>query len=131
VTHGINYLTDTIQVALVTSSFTYNAAHEFFSDVTNEITGTGYTAGGKVMTTPVGTWDSGTMTEKFVFDDVVWTTATFTVRRAIVYKNTGTAGTSPLMGFVDLGADYSPVGVPFTLHVNAAGLITRQILAAS
>lgn len=44
---AVDYLSDTIKVALTTSSYAYNLdTHEFFSDVTNEITGAGYTAGG-------------------------------------------------------------------------------------
>lgn len=37
---------DTLKLALVTASYVYSGAHVFFSDITNEITGTGYTAGG-------------------------------------------------------------------------------------
>ncbi len=129
--HGIGYLTDTLKCALVTSSYTYSATHEFFSDITNEITGTGYSAGGETLTTPAGSYDSGTKTETYSFDDITWTGATFTCRGAVVYKDTGTAGTSPVLGFVDFGTNQSPSAVDFTLHINAAGLITRQIVAAS
>ena len=131
VTHGIDYAVDTIMVALVTSGYTYSATHEFFSDITSEVVGTAYVAGGATMTTPTQAWDAGTTTEKFSFDDVVWATATFTARGAVVYKSTGTSTTSPLLGFVDFGADQNPVATNFTLHVNAAGLLTRQIIAAS
>ena len=47
---AVDYLSDTIKVALCTSSYSYNLdTHEFFNDVTNEITGTGYTSGGATL----------------------------------------------------------------------------------
>lgn len=45
-----DFLTDTIKVALTTSSYAFNLdTHETFADVTNEVTGTGYTAGGATL----------------------------------------------------------------------------------
>jgi hypothetical protein len=47
---SINFASDTIKAALVTSSYTPDfTAHDFFDDVTNEVTGTGYTAGGATL----------------------------------------------------------------------------------
>lgn len=49
---NIDYLSDTINVMLCTNLYTPSAtAHVFKSDVTNEVTGTGYTAGGQALTT--------------------------------------------------------------------------------
>lgn len=46
-TFAIDFLSDTIKASLHTSSYTPNLdTHETFSQVTNEVTGTGYTAGG-------------------------------------------------------------------------------------
>jgi len=48
---GIDLDTNTIRVALVTSDYTFDRdAHEYFDDITNEITGTGYTAKGTELT---------------------------------------------------------------------------------
>ena len=44
---AIDWLNDTIKVMLVTSAYTPDQdAHDFKDDITNEISGTGYTAGG-------------------------------------------------------------------------------------
>jgi hypothetical protein len=131
VKHGVDYLTDTIDVMLLTGS-TYDATDEFVSDVnSDEITGTGYTAGGATLATPTSSYDAGTNTWSFGFDDPTWATATFSTTAAVVYKNTGTASTSPVIGYIDFGGAQAPAGVDFTLHVNAAGLLTRQVVAAS
>ncbi len=45
---------DALYMALLTSSYTPSDAHDYWNDVSaNEITGTGYTANGKAITTPV------------------------------------------------------------------------------
>lgn len=101
---AINWLTDTIKVALCTSSYTPGQdTHQFFSDITNEITGTGYTAGGKAITSPAVTL--ATPDIKFTAANESWAGATFTARYAIVYKDTGTPSTAPLICYVDYGAD--------------------------
>jgi hypothetical protein len=41
---------DTFKAMLVTSAYTYSSAHDFQNDITNEVTGTGYTAGGATLT---------------------------------------------------------------------------------
>lgn len=47
---GPVWASDTIKVALLTSSYTPNYdTHDFFDDITNEVTGTGYTAGGATL----------------------------------------------------------------------------------
>jgi hypothetical protein len=51
--------TDTIKVALTTSTYVPDIdVHDFFNDVTNEVTGTGYTAGGATLATPTLTYDT-------------------------------------------------------------------------
>jgi hypothetical protein len=55
----IVWTTATLKVALTTSTYTPNQdTHHFFSDITNEITGTGYTAGGATLTSPTTTYDT-------------------------------------------------------------------------
>jgi len=121
----INWTADTIKVALCTSSFTPDQdVMDFFDDVTNEITGTGYTAGGTTLTTPTKTYTGATNVIKLDADDAVWTTATLTARYAVIYKDTGTASTSPIMGYVDFGADVSSTAASFTIVWDAAGIFT-------
>lgn len=112
----IDVTNDTLKVMLVTSSYTFSAAHDFVDDITNEITGTGYTAGGATVTSP--TVSSGT----FDAADTEWSSATFTAAGAVVYKDTGTPGTSPLMLFVDFDGDQSPSSQTFRINWSASGI---------
>ncbi len=131
VLHGIDMINDTLKVLLVTSSYTYDATHEYLSDISHEITGTGYSAGGATLTTPSDTYDVGTNAYIFTYDDAVWAAASFVTRAAVVYKSTGTAGTSVLIGYINFGSDQAIDDTTFTLHVNAAGLLRRQVIPAA
>lgn len=124
----INWSSDTIKVALATSTYTPSQdTHDFFNDVTNEVTGTGYTAGGATLASKTATYTSGTNTCAFDAADTSWTTSTITARYAIIYKSTGTASTSPLIGYVDFGADVSSSGGTFTITWDAAGIFTLTV----
>jgi hypothetical protein len=119
---NIDWLTNTIKVALTTSPYTPNQdTHDFFDDVTNEVTGTGYTAGGATLGTK--TLASTNNVVKFDAADTVWTTATITARRAVVYKDSGVSTTSPLIAWVDFGADVSSTAANFTITWDANGIL--------
>lgn len=122
---SIDLDTDTIKCALVTSSYTPDIdAHEFFDDLTNEISGTGYTAGGATLASPSVAVDNTNDRAEFDATDTSWTTATITnARAAVIYKSTGVAGTSPLIAYIDFGTDKSSSGGTFTITWNAEGII--------
>lgn len=114
---NVALLSATIKIALVTSTYTFSAAHEFFDEITNEVSGPGYTAGGETLgskTVATGTFDSA---------NAQWTSATFTARRAIMYKDTGVDTTSPLIKMFDFLGDISPSNGTLTLAFNASGII--------
>lgn len=115
---------DTLKVMLCTSSYTPNQdTHEFKSDVTNEVSGTGYTATGKTLTSPAVSYTGGSNTWAFDADDVTWTTATITARYAVLYDATpGSDAARRLIGYVDFGADVSSTAGDFTLTWDAAGI---------
>lgn len=183
---SIDLDTDTLKVALTTSSYAYNLdTHVWFSDVTNEVTGTGYSAGGVTATTKLltataanswsvvwaastayavgdvvkplvsnghlyrcvvagtsggsapswstvhgqtttdntATWvEIGTNIVTFDCDDPSWAASTITARRAVLYKSTGTASTSPLIGLIDFGSDVSSTAAAFTITVPTTGM---------
>lgn len=105
--------TDSFKVLLVTSSYTPNkGTHNNRTDVTNEVTGTGYTGGGtaSAATTSV---DTSTHHADVTFADVSWATATITARAAVIYKNSGSSSTDWLVAYVDNGADASSVAATF------------------
>ena len=114
---------DTFKVALVTSSYTPDKdTHEHFDDVTNEVSGTGYTAGGETVT---GTLTLDTANDKLTleFASTNWTSATITARAAVYYSSTGTASTSTLIAYNDFGSD---VVVSSGTLALAASTITLQ-----
>lgn len=120
---SIDLDTDTIKVALVTSSYTPNIdTHEDFADVTNEVTGTGYTAGGATLTSITVSKD--TTNDRGVFDaaDTSWTSSTITAAGAIIYKSTGTASNSWLLCYIDFGGDKSSSSSTLQITWNASGI---------
>ena len=78
---GINLSSDTIKIALVTSSYTPSISHTAWADASaNEVTsGNGYTTGGIALANPVIT------ARKADFDDVTWTALTKSFRYAVCY----------------------------------------------
>jgi hypothetical protein len=113
-----------VKVALCTNAYTPDQdAHDYFDDITGEVAaGGGYTAGGETLGTPAVAYDGPSNTLSFDGDDVVWAASTITARYAVVYYNTGVAGTSPLLCYVDFGADFSSSGGNFTIQWHANGI---------
>jgi hypothetical protein len=119
----IDWDTDTIKVALCTSSYVPDQdTHDFFNDVTNEITGTGYTAGGVTLTCSAPTYDTASNEIRFDAADPSWSSASFTARIAVVYKSTGTASTSPLICWIDFGTDQTVTAGTFTIVIDSTGI---------
>lgn len=116
--------TDTIKVALVTSSYTVDIdTHDYFDDITNEVSGTGYTAGGATLASKTLTVDTTNDRCKFDAADVSWDPSTITARAAILYKSTGTASTSPLIAYFDFASDKSSSNAEFTITWHADGIM--------
>jgi len=61
-----------------------------------------------------------------VFDaaDVQWTTASFTARYAVIFKDTGVASTSPLIAVIDLGTGATVVANNFDIVWGSTGVLT-------
>jgi hypothetical protein len=109
-THNFTASTgDIFKIALYTSAATLGASTTVYS-TTNEVVGTGYTAGGKnmVSVTPVL---SGT-TAICDFADVTWTTVTLTARGALIY-NSSKANRAVLV--LDFGSDKTATAGDFTI----------------
>lgn len=121
--------TDALKVMLCTSAYTPNQdTHRYKSDVTNEITGTGYTAGGATLTSVVAAYATGTNTFSLDAADTTWSASTLTARYAVIYDSSpGSDATRPLLGYIDFGADVSTLAAPFTITWNAAGIFTITV----
>jgi len=124
---SIDYDTDTFKVMLLTSTATPNKdTWTKRSDVTNEITGTGYTAGGATATVTVAATDTTNDRVVITLGDggVTWGTSTITARYAVYYKSRGGASSADeLIAVVDFSTDKTSTGADFTL---SASTITKQ-----
>jgi hypothetical protein len=188
-TFAVDYLSDTIKMSLHTSSYTPNLdTHETVSDLTNEVTGTGYTTLGVALAsktnayTPADSWGTAranstvyalgaivrpstgnghlyraivagtsagsapsfpTISGQTVADNTVtWAEvgrgitvidaadpawgpgATISgIRYAVVFKDTGTAGTSPLLALLDFSSDQAVTNGTFSAQLDTLGII--------
>lgn len=120
---------DTIKVSLHTSAMSPNQdTWQYRSSLTNEVSGTGYTAGGATISGMAVSYNAGTNVLSFDGGDVSWTGATLiganAPRYAVIYDSTpGSDATRPLIGYVDFGDDsYAPNGGTLTIAWNAAGI---------
>ena len=124
---NINLLTDTIKVALLDNTYTPHQFHNYFSDVnSHEVSGTGYTVGGKALTGKSVTQDDIEIKGKFDANDTTWYNSTITARYAILYKDTGASSSSPLIEVIDFSEDKSTSSQDFTLKWNVDGIINTQ-----
>ncbi|RPJ79861.1 MAG: hypothetical protein EHM20_00280 [Alphaproteobacteria bacterium] len=127
----IDFDTDTIKMALCTSSYSVDQdAHDFFDDITNEVSnsGTNYTSGGNTISNCSITYTGATNICKIDGDDVTFSAVTLTARYAIIYDSSpGTAGTNPLIAYIDFGADASPNGVDLIISFNSDGIGTFTV----
>lgn len=118
-----------IKVAMFTNSVTPNfstdTAYAAAPYNANEVTGTGYTAGGNVLTsTTVSESPSGTL----MFDaaDSSWTTSTISnARCALVYDNSLTPKAAIVL--VNFGADYSTTAGTFTIQWASGGIFNIDL----
>ena len=124
--HGrgeIDLDTDAIKVALVGPSYTPNIdTHNTWADITNEISATGYTAGGKLLGTVTITKDTTNDLAKVDAPDVVWTNlATATIDYAILYKSTAT---TYLIGYMVITTDSN--GNNYSIIWHTDGIFALQ-----
>ena len=121
----VDFDSDTIKVALVSSSYTPDQdAHDYWNDVSSyEVTGTGYTAGGATLASKTATYDSATNVVILDAADTTWASSTITARYAVIYDSTGTSSTSPLIGYVDFGSDQSSTSGNFTITWDSTGIV--------
>jgi hypothetical protein len=117
---------DTLKVMLCTATYTPNQdTHQYKSDVTNEVSGTGYTAAGQALTSVTVTYTGASNTLALDAADPAWTSSTITARYAVFYDSTpATDATRPLISYVDFGADVVSTSGTFTITLDASGIAT-------
>ena len=107
-----------MKITMVTSAYTYSAAHTFRSSLSGEV-GTAQTLANKTFTD--GVFDNTV--------DPVWTSVAggSTVNAFVIYIDNGSAATDRLVAYIDTGQ----TGLPFatnggdvTYTIDAAGIFT-------
>lgn len=110
-----NLSSGTVKVALVTAGYTYSSAHQFYSSVSASVVGTPQTIGTKTFTN--GVFDGA---------DVTFTAVTGSQATSLVlYIDTGSAATSPLVCYLDTSITNLPVtpnGGDISIVWNASGI---------
>jgi hypothetical protein len=116
--------TDTFKIALYTSAATLGAATTVYA-TTNEVVGTGYSAGG-------ATLSGGTITTSgtgacATFNDPVWANSTLTARGALIYNS---SKSNRAVCVLDFGADKVTASTNFSVIMPVATLATALIQVA-
>jgi hypothetical protein len=109
----------TFNIALFTSSATLGAATTDYA-VTNEVSGSGYTAGGNTLTN-IDPTTSGT-TAFTDFADTTWSSATITANGALIYNTTtdGGSGTTNAVCALAFGGDKTSTNGDFVIQFPTA-----------
>ena len=121
-THDLD--TDTIKIALFTSAATLSAATTAYS-TTNEVVGSGYTAGGNTLTGAVISLDGTTAIVDFA--DTTWAAATITARGALIYN---ASKADRAIAVLDFGSDKSSTAGDFSVSFPAAAAATAILRVA-
>ena len=123
-TAGVSLEGETNKIALVQDGYTPNFdTHDFHADLTNEVTGTGYTAQGVAATSTEITLASGTL--KFDAADTVFSTVTITDAMAVVLAlANGSSATNCIVVLQDFVTAASATAADFTIQHPAAGIFT-------
>lgn len=120
--NAIDLDTDTIKVMIVTNAYSYNAAHDFINDCNaNEVSGSGYTAGGQAISGVTVALDGDVV--EWVHNDLTWAqnASGFSNGRTYIwYKDTGNPATSPVIMRMSEAADFGNVAGDVILDGSAA-----------
>ena len=115
--------TATVKAMLTTNSYTENKDHDRRDDVTNEISATGYTAGGVTIAPVVSAVDTTNDRVTLTLPAATWSAFTGTARRLVYYVSTGTAANDPLIACVDFGSDVTRTAQTFEV---SSSVVTWQ-----
>jgi hypothetical protein len=116
---SIDFDTDTFKMLLVTSTYSASKTHSKRSDITNEVSGTGYSAGGNAAAATVSI-DNVNNRVDVSWSITNWTTATITARGGVIYKSRGgLASADELVGYVDFGSDVTSTAGTFSVTVSS------------
>lgn len=122
----VNWETDAIFLSLHTALYVPSQdVHQWYSDVTNEVTGTNYTAGGVQLAGRAITYDPATNRMALDANDASWPSVTFTGARWGVIRNATPAlpANQHLIGYLDFDADWNAGGGLFVVEFDPTGVL--------
>lgn len=121
---NVDFDTDTFKCMLVTSAYTPDKdTHDFRNDVTNEVVGTGYSAGGTAATVTVPAIDTANDRIDVTLGAVSWPASTITARGAVYYKSRGGASSADeIIAYIDFGSDIASTAGTFSLSASTLRL---------
>lgn len=120
---NVDFVNDTIKIALLTPTHSIDIdTQDYWDDVSaNEITDGNYSAGGQTVSFTVTEEDAN---DRGVIDapDITFTlTGPVTSRYAVLYKDTGVAGTSVIIDTIDFGEDKITENGDLDINLDAQG----------
>lgn len=115
---GQNLSSNTLKMALYTGDATLGPDTTVYT-TTNEVVGTGYTAGGVTITGVTINSDINTNTVYVNFSNVSWPGASFTARGALIYNSTQS---NKSIAVLDFGSDklFTETNNTVTMPINSA-----------
>lgn len=124
----IDWNSDTIKAMMTTASYTPNQdTHDYKDDVTNEVSGTGYSAGGATLANCTITYTGATNKLKLDADDASWSSSTITLPisgSVIVYDSSpGSDSTRPLVCYMTTDTAVASTAGTFTVAWHADGIV--------
>ena len=115
--NGLNLSSNVYKIALYTSTATNDKTTAIYS-VTNEVSGTGYTAGGATLAGFTVSISGDTAYIDWTTDPS-WTTATFTAASALIYNS---SVSNHAIAVIDFGGNFTATAGTFTVQLPAPGL---------
>jgi hypothetical protein len=125
--NNIDFDTNTFKAMLVTSAYTPSRDADLKrSNITNEVVGTGYTAGGATSIVSV-TKDTTNDRTIIQFGPVFWASSTIIARGVVYYKARGGASSlDELVAYLDLGYDMATNIGTFSLSTSTITLQNQE-----
>jgi len=121
--HNLGNGGNTLKIALYTSSASLGATTSAYT-TSNEVSGTGYTAGGATLSSQAVAFDSSNNVAYFDAADPAFTTATITARGALIYNN---SKSNASIAVLDFGSDFTSTAGTFTIQLPSAAYNTAII----
>jgi hypothetical protein len=122
---NIDLINDSIKVALMTSGYSPDKdADNYYNELNFQASGTGYNAGGKLLSNKSVLKDDVNDRAEYHADDLVWNMITVSnVKGCVLFKDTGDPASSPLIAYIDFGEEFSKIADDFVISWSSEGIL--------